>query len=672
MRFLVTNQTPLFREAEQFIIVDPKFCLRYFEDKKIIGLDTETEGFDPYTKRILLCQLGDSHNQFAIDYTVDLKLFKDLLEDTERLFLLHNAKFDLRFFLHQNIVITNVYDSFLAEKLLWLGYPPGIHSMALDACCERYLNVKLDKSIRGLIHKEGLSDRVITYGCNDVKYLLPLREAQLLELKKNGLETAVEVENKFVIVLAYIEYCGVKLDSQAWRNKMHRDLANLQEAEYSLSKWVVDNGPEQFVNKIVQGDLFASVSGEPTCKINWASSKQVVPFFKSLGFDLKVKDKQTGRLKDSVDAKVIKPQSHLSPVATLYLKYKEYAKIVDTYGQTFLDAINPVSHRIHTVFNQLMDTGRLSCGGGVDKDSGRKLLNLQNLPKNPETRSSFIPEEGNVWISADYCSQESVIITNISEDPALIKFFQEGKGDIHSLAAKMAFPQKLANIPLEEVKEKDPHTRDLGKKVEFVINYGGNGLTISQNLSLPPEEGNSIYDAYMQGFKGLKRYQDFCRRDVMQKGFILLSPITGHKAYIYDFDKLQQHKEEMNSPGFWDAYRADKALGVSSERVELVRHFFRRKANSEKQSINYRIQGCGALCFKFASIKFYNYLLDNNLLFKVKYTIPVHDEINVECPEELADTISKELVRCMKSAGDIFCKIIRLEADVNIGKCWIH
>lgn len=56
--------------------------------------------------------------------------------------------------------------------------------MALDACCERYLNVKLDKSIRGLIHKEGLSDRVITYGCNDVKYLLPLREAQLLELKR--------------------------------------------------------------------------------------------------------------------------------------------------------------------------------------------------------------------------------------------------------------------------------------------------------------------------------------------------------------------------------------------------------------------------------------------------------------------------------------------------------
>ena len=49
MRFLVTNQTPLFREVEQFIIVDPKFCLRYFEDKKIIGLDTETEGFDPYT-----------------------------------------------------------------------------------------------------------------------------------------------------------------------------------------------------------------------------------------------------------------------------------------------------------------------------------------------------------------------------------------------------------------------------------------------------------------------------------------------------------------------------------------------------------------------------------------------------------------------------------------------
>lgn len=672
MRFLVTKNQTFFSENLPYLIVDIDFCLHYFKDKQYIGLDTETEGFDPYTKKLLLCQLGDYYNQFAIDYSIDLENFRELLEDPSKTFILHNAKFDLRFFLHKRIIIANVFDTYLAEKLLYLGYPAGLHGLSLDACCQHYLNVKLDKTVRGLIHKEGISDKVVVYGCNDVKYLIPLMQKQLLKLKEWGLLKAIEIENKFVPVLAYIEYCGVKLNVQAWQNKMHQDQINLQNAEIKLSQWVIEHGPSKYVNKIVQQDLFNPTIGEATCIINWSSSKQVIPLFKDLGFNLEVKDKETGQIKYSVDAKIIKSQLNVSTIAPLYLAYKEYEKIVNTYGDSFIKAINPISHRIHTVFNQLMDTGRLSCGGGVDKDSGRKLLNLQNLPKNPETRSCFVAEEGNKWISADYCSQESVIITNISQDPAMINFFKEGKGDIHSLAAKMAFPKKLEHIPLEKVKATEPHLRDLGKKVEFAINYGGNGATISKNLGLSTEEGENIYKDYMNGFVGLKNYQEFCRKDVMQKGYILLNPLTGHKAFIYDFDKLRQEREVMNSPGFWEAYRADKATNNSTDRTDLVTHYFKRKSDSEKQSINYRIQGCGALCFKLASIKLFNYLKDNNLLFTVKYTIPVHDEINLECPENLANTISTKLVECMKSAGDIFCKIIKLDADVNIGDYWIH
>lgn len=672
MRFLVTNQTKLFNQSEGFLTVDPQFCLKYFEDKKIIGLDTETEGFDPYTKKILLVQLGDEHNQFAIDYTVDLTLFKNLLEDDDRLFILHNAKFDLRFFLHNGIVINNVYDSYLAEKLLWLGYPPGMHSLALDACCERYLNITLDKTVRGLIHKEGVSDKVVIYGCNDVKYLIPLREQQLKKLAENDLVVATEVENKFVIVLAYIEYCGVKLDANAWKKKMLQDQKDLKEAVEELSQWVVENGPERFVDKIIQGDLFSNNSYKPTCNINWSSSKQVIPFFRALGFNLQVKDKSTGKMKESVEAKVIKAQQDISPVSKYYLKYKELEKVVSTYGQAFIDAINPVSNRIHTVFNQLMDTGRLSCGGGIDKDSGRKLLNLQNLPKKEETRACFIAEEGNDWLSADYSSQESIIITNTSKDPAMVDFFKQGKGDIHSLAAKMAFPEELSSVDLERVKAENPHLRDLGKKVEFAINYAGNAQTISTNLSLSIEQANKIYNNYMNGFIGLKQYQDYRRAEVMRLGYILLNPLTRHKAYIYDFDRLKHDKATMDSPGFWEAYRADKASGIESDRVELVKRYFRRKSDSEKQSVNYPIQGTGALMFKFASIKFYNYLRDNNLLFKVKYIVPVHDEINVECPKELTSQVSKALIACMKSAGDIFCKVIKIDVDIAIGDHWIH
>lgn len=129
----------------------------------------------------------------------------------------------------------------------------------------------------------------------------------------------------------------------------------------------------------------------------------------------------------------------------------------------------------------------------------------------------------------------------------------------------------------------------------------------------------------MKGFPGVKRYQDFCRKDVMEKGYILLSPVTKHKAYIYDFDELKRIQDRFQEDGFWEYYNKLKKEYPSSETVQDVKRYFKRKSASEKQSINYRIQGAGALCFKLASIKLFNWIKKNNLLFKVKYCVPVHD-----------------------------------------------
>lgn len=182
----------------------------------------------------------------------------------------------------------------------------------------------------------------------------------------------------------------------------------------------------------------------------------------------------------------------------------------------------------------------------------------------------------------------------------------------------------------------------------------------------------------MNGFKGVKAYQDYCRKDVIQKGYILLNPITGHKSYIYDFYNLRKTQEKFNNPEFWQYYREMKAIAPECETVQEVRRYFKRKSASEKQSINYRIQGTGALCFKLASIYFFNYLLKENLLFKVKYCIPVHDEINVEAPEKIAEDIAKKLRICMVKAGEIFCTKCHLDADISrledgtLPTYWIH
>lgn len=121
-----------------------------------------------------------------------------------------------------------------------------------------------------------------------------------------------------------------------------------------------------FVKINLQGDLFSGFDTEPKCCINWSSSKQVIPLFELLGFNLITFDKVTKKKKKSVDAKIIKAQLDVSPIAALYLDYQGASKVVSTYGQNWLNAINPVTGRIHANFYQLgADTARLSCGGGT-------------------------------------------------------------------------------------------------------------------------------------------------------------------------------------------------------------------------------------------------------------------------------------------------------------------
>lgn len=94
----------------------------------------------------------------------------------------------------------------------------------------------------------------------------------------------------------------------------------------------------------------------------------------------------------------------------------------------------------------------------------------------------------------------------------------------------------------------------------------------------------------MNGFKGVKTYQDFCRKDVMEKGYILLNPITKHKAYIYDFEDLKRIQDKFQDPGFWEYYREMKKSAPGCSTVQDVKRYFKRKSASEKQSINYRIK----------------------------------------------------------------------------------
>lgn len=174
------------------------------------------------------------------------------------------------------------------------------------------------------------------------------------ELKKKGLHIAIEYENRFVLPLAYCEYCGVKLDENKWRAKMLKDQARVDKALANCNKWLLENEPDSpyiFVDR--QGNLFTGFNLEPQVKLNWNSAKQLIPLFKKYGVDVTIEDKEKGGTKDSIDAKTLKPQKAKCSLIPIYLEYREAVKVTSTYGENFLKQVNPVSRRIHTNYSQM-------------------------------------------------------------------------------------------------------------------------------------------------------------------------------------------------------------------------------------------------------------------------------------------------------------------------------
>jgi len=158
-------------------------ALDFLNQIEYVGCDSETTGFDAHTRDLLSLQLGNKQVQFVINCLFqDITPFKELLESKTILF--HNAKFDMKFLYKHGIDVRNIYDTFLAECILTTGYEKEDKDLSLKGVAKKYLNVDLDKSIRGNIHKLGMVNSVIEYAARDVEHLEDIMNAQLIEIDK--------------------------------------------------------------------------------------------------------------------------------------------------------------------------------------------------------------------------------------------------------------------------------------------------------------------------------------------------------------------------------------------------------------------------------------------------------------------------------------------------------
>lgn len=656
--------------------IEVQDIISYFKNHKFIALDTETSGLDPHSCELLSIQFGDFDHQFVIEYSPNiLEKLKPLLLRKDVVWVLQNAKFDLQFFYKHDIILENIFDTYLAEGVLYCGFDdvklPNYVRKSLDVLVLKYCGVLLNKSIRGTINRVGLTDKVIEYGANDVKYLIPVMTSQMVKIKEDGLWGAVKLDNKFVKVLAYIEYCGIYLNKEKWLAKMEDDSKKLSDMEFALNKWVFERFGDKYVNK--QLDLFSAAK---RCSLNWSSSKQIIPIFKELGVDTKVRDKKTGKMKDSIEAKHIVKQVHVSPLIQMYIDYKKAQKLVTTYGQNFLDAINPKTGRIHATFWQIMNTGRTSCGSGDNKDDDNSI-NLQNIPSDKITRGCFTNQfENTILVDCDYSQQEDRMYTQLSKEPALIDFYNDTtrKRDGHSFTAKLCFPKELKDVPEEEVKHERPDLRSKAKGAKFAILFGGVGDTIAKNLGLSKEEGDEVYDAYMKAFPKLKEYFDYIKPIVVKNGYVYFNKVTGRRSYYQIFDEYERLSRTIDKQ-WWENYKQHKFHQTEDFLTyykPTCKRFFNLRGDLERRALNFPCQGSASDMSKLAGVWFFDWILKENLFNKVKISNFVHDEYLLETPKDIADKCAKALKECMEKAGRVFIDVVPVIAEPEITTVWQH
>ncbi len=417
-----------------------------------------------------------------------------------------------------------------------------------------------------------------------------LHSILLPNLKNSGsMRVFEEIETPLVPVLADMERAGVRVDRQT-----------LQQMSSEMDKRI--------------SELTASIYQAAGTEFNINSPKQLGEvLFERLNLPTSKKTRKTRGY--STDQGVLEELAESYEITRLILEYRQVSKLKSTYVDTLPLLIDPATGRVHTSFNQTgAATGRLSSSDP----------NLQNIPVRSDLgrliRGAFIPDPGNVLISADYSQVELRVLAHLSEDEVLIDAFRRHE-DIHERTAREVFS--------ESQRENRSECRRMAKVINFGIVYGLSAFGLAQRLKIGREEAQAFIDAYFNRYRGVKAWLE------------------------RTIEEARKTKEVHTLFG-----RIRPIPDILSKDYNL-RHF------AERTAVNSPIQGTAADLIKLAMIRIHNALKQRRLSAKI--LLQVHDELVLEVsPAELAET--QELVQQeMESAAPL---LIPLLVDLNIAQNW--
>jgi DNA polymerase-1 len=575
---------------------------------KAFAIDTETDSVQTVSANMLGislsveenegCYIPFGHNyegcpeQLSIDEVISV--LGPIIEENQDKIVGQNLKFDIPILSRHGINITK----FLADTMLMsyvLNSTATRHGM--DRLADYYLNYTTTKytDVTGTASKQIPFSEVklnvaTDYAAEDADITLRLFNVLQQHLKERPIQEKLlhNLEYPLVHVLSKVEQNGAKIDKKKLANHSKELSEKIDELSSSAFK----------------------IAGE---EFNLDSPKQLLEIlYEKLGLPIL---KKTPKGQPSTNEDTLQRLSEEYELPKIILQYRTLAKLKSTYTDSLINIENPKTNRIHTSYQQAVtSTGRLSS----------TEPNLQNIPiktaEGRRIREAFVPEKGNILISADYSQIELRIMAHLSDDKNLTYAFNNDI-DVHSSTAAEVF-----GVSIEDVSQDQ---RRSAKAINFGLMYGMSAFGLTRQLGIPRGEAQEYLDKYFARYTGVRDYMDNIKIKAKEDKFV--ETIMGRRLYL----------NEINA-----------ANGL-------------RRQAAERAAINAPLQGSAADIIKKAMLDIDELIL--NEMSEVKMIMQVHDELVFECPKDNADIVMQKMKTTMEQTIELNIPLI---AEAAIGTNW--
>ncbi|NFV82045.1 DNA polymerase I [Magnetospirillum aberrantis] len=541
---------------------------------------------------LLLSDPGAPESPKILPRDVVLEKLRPLCADPSVLKVGHNIKYDLHILNRAGLEVAPIDDTMLLSYVL----DGASHGHGMDELAQRHLGHSTIKfaDVCGSGKAQITFDRVpldkaLAYAAEDADITLRLHALLKGRLLAEHMVTVYEtLERPLATIVAAMEREGIKVDSPALlalSEEFGARMAELEKDIHALAGHEFNVASPAQLGKVLFEEM-ALPGGKKTKTGQWATGA------------------------DALEELAL--QGHALPARLL--DWRQLAKLKSTYADALVAQINPDTRRVHTSYSlAVTTTGRLSSSDP----------NLQNIPIRTEEgrkiRAAFVPEPGNVLLSADYSQIELRLVAHVAGIEGLKQAFRDG-ADIHAITASQVF-----GVPIEGM---DPSLRRRAKAINFGVIYGISAFGLAQQLGISNGEAKTFIDAYFARFPEIRDYMERAKQEARDNGFV--TTLFGRKVYVPD----------INAKGPLRAF-------------------------GERAAINGPIQGGAADIIKRAMIRLPGEIAAAGS--KARMLLQVHDELVFEVPEaEIADTTAL-VKRVMEGAAQLDVPLV---VEVGTGASW--